>query len=97
MELQAFFGSSNTNNIDAEEKRYVGQADFAGYRTKYFGLFFVPQKSDLIEITKYPTPLRAGVNVNITQDINLEKTSFISGPLTILALKISALVSKKKF
>ena len=25
-----FFGSSNTNNIDAEEKRYVGQADFAG-------------------------------------------------------------------
>ena len=76
-----FFGSSNTNNIDAEEKRYVGQADFAGYRTKYFGLFFVPQKSDLVEITKYPTPLRAGVNVNITQDINLEKNKLYLGPL----------------
>lgn len=61
-----------------KKKRYVGQADFAGYRTKYFGLFFVPQKSDLVEITKYPTPLRAGVNVNITQDINLEKKQALS-------------------
>ena len=76
-----FFGSSSTNNIDSEEKRYVGQADFAGYRTKYFGLFFVPQKSDLVEIIKYPTPLRAGVDVNITQDINLEKNKFYLGPL----------------
>ena len=76
-----FFGSSSTNNIDSEEKKYVGQADFAGYRTKYFGLFFVPQKSDLVEIVKYPTPLRAGVDVNITQDINLEKNKFYLGPL----------------
>ena len=76
-----FFGSSSTNNIDSEEKKYVGQADFAGYRTKYFGLFFVPQKSDLVEIIKYPTPLRAGVDVNITQDINLEKNKFYLGPL----------------
>jgi len=76
-----FFGSSSTNNIDSEEKKYVGQADFAGYRTKYFGLFFVPQKSDLVEIIKYPTPLRAGVDINITQDINLEKNKFYLGPL----------------
>ena len=76
-----FFGSSNTNNIDTEEKKYVGQADFAGYRTKYFGLFFVPQKSDLVKITKYPTPLRAGVDIGITQDINLEKNRFYLGPL----------------
>ena len=76
-----FFGSSSTSNIDSEEKKYVGQADFAGYRTKYFGLFFVPQKSDLVEIIKYPTPLRAGVDVNITQDINLEKNKFYLGPL----------------
>ena len=76
-----FFGSSSTNNIDSEEKKYVGQADFAGYRTKYFGLFFVPQKSDLVEIIKYPTPLRAGVDVNITQDINLEKNKLYLGPL----------------
>ena len=76
-----FFRSSSTNNIGSEEKKDVGQADFAGYRTKYFGLFFVPQKSDLVEIIKYPTPLRAGVDVNITQDINLEKNKFYLGPL----------------
>ena len=76
-----FFGSSNTNKIDSEEKKYVGQADFAGYRTKYFGLFFVPQKSDFVEILKYPTPLRAGVDINITQDINLEKNKLYLGPL----------------
>ena len=76
-----FFGSSNTNNIDSEEKKYVGQADFAGYRTKYFGLFFVPQKSDFVEILKYSTPLRAGVDINITQDINLEKNKLYLGPL----------------
>ena len=76
-----FFGSSSSSNVDAEEKRYVGQADFAGYRTKYFGLFFVPQKSDFVEITKYPTPLRAGVNISITQDINLEKNKLYLGPL----------------
>ena len=76
-----FFGSSNTNNIDSEEKKYVGQADFAGYRTKYFGLFFVPQKSDFVEILKYPTPIRAGVDINITQDINLEKNKLYLGPL----------------
>ena len=76
-----FFGSSSTSNIDTDEKKYVGQADFAGYRTKYFGLFFVPQKSDLVEIIKYPTPSRAGVDVNITQDINLEKNKLYLGPL----------------
>ena len=76
-----FFGSSNTNNIDAEEKRYVGQADFAGYRTKYFGVFFVPQKSDMVELYKYPSLTRAGVDINITQDINLEKNKLYLGPL----------------
>ena len=76
-----FFGSSSSSNVDAEEKRYVGQADFAGSRTKYFGLFFVPQKSDFVEITKYPTPLRAGVDISITQDINLEKNKLYLGPL----------------
>ncbi|MDC3013289.1 membrane protein insertase YidC [Candidatus Marinimicrobia bacterium] len=76
-----FFGSSSSSNVDAEEKKYVGQADFAGYRTKYFGLFFVPQKSDFVEITKYPTPLRAGVDISITQDINLEKNKLYLGPL----------------
>ena len=79
--VAGFFGSSSSSNVEAEEKRYVGQADFAGYRTKYFGLFFVPQKSDFVEITKYPTPLRAGVDISITQDINLEKNKLYLGPL----------------
>lgn len=77
----SFFGSSNTKNISEENKKYVGQADFAGYRTKYFGVFFVPQKSDVVEIAKYPTEQRAGVDINITQDINLEKNKLYLGPL----------------
>ena len=77
----SFFGPSNTKNINEENKKYVGQADFAGYRTKYFGVFFVPQKSDVVEIAKYPTELRAGVDINITQDINLEKNKLYLGPL----------------
>ena len=77
----SFFGSSNTKNISEENKKYVGQADFAGYRTKYFGVFFIPQKSDIVEIIKYPTASRAGVDINITQDINLEKNKLYLGPL----------------
>ena len=77
----SFFGSSNTKNISEENKKYVGQADFAGYRTKYFGVFFIPQKSDVVEIIKYPTASRAGVDINITQDINLEKNKLYLGPL----------------
>ena len=77
----SFFGSSNTKNISEENKKYVGQTDFAGYRTKYFGVFFIPQKSDVVEIVKYPTASRAGVDINITQDINLEKNKLYLGPL----------------
>ena len=77
----SFFGSSNTKNISEGNKKYVGQADFAGYRTKYFGVFFIPQKSDVVEIIKYPTASRAGVDINITQDINLEKNKLYLGPL----------------
>ena len=76
-----FFRSPNTNSIDAENKKYSGHADFVGYRTKYFGVFFVPQKSDYVEITKYPTPLRAGVDIDVTQDINLEENRIYLGPL----------------
>ena len=77
----SFFGSSNTKNISEENKKYVGQADFAGFRTKYFGVFFIPQKSDMVEIIKYPTASRAGVDINIMQDINLEKNKLYLGPL----------------
>ena len=41
----------------------------------------MPQKSDVVEIAKYPTELRAGVDINITQDINLEKNKLYLGPL----------------
>ena len=75
------FRSSNTNNIDAEDEQYAGHADFAGYRTKYFGMFFVPQKSNNVEIAKYPTPLRAGVDINITQDMSFEENRVYLGPL----------------
>ena len=76
-----FFGSSNTKSISEETKKYVGLVDFAGYRTKYFGVFFVPQKSDMVELYKYPSLTRAGVDINITQDINLEKNKLYLGPL----------------
>ena len=76
-----FFGSSNTKNIDEESKKYVGLVDFAGYRTKYFGVFFVPEKSDMVEIYKYPSSDRAGVDINISQGINLEKNKLYLGPL----------------
>ena len=76
-----FFGSSNTKSIGEETKKYVGLVDFAGYRTKYFGVFFVPQKSDMVELYKYPSLTRAGVDINITQDINLEKNKLYLGPL----------------
>ena len=76
-----FFGPSNTKNIDEESKKYVGLVDFAGYRTKYFGVFFVPEKSDMVEIYKYPSTDRAGVDINISQGINLEKNKLYLGPL----------------
>ena len=76
-----FFGSSNTKNIDEENKKYVGLVDFAGYRTKYFGVFFVPEKSDIVEVYKYPSTNRAGVDINISQGINLEKNKLYLGPL----------------
>ena len=76
-----FFGSSNTKNIGEESKKYVGLVDFAGYRTKYFGVFFVPEKSDMVEIYKYPSTDRAGVDINISQGINLEKNKLYLGPL----------------
>ena len=76
-----FFGSSNTKNIGEDTKKYVGLVDFAGYRTKYFGVFFVPQKSDMVELYKYPSLSRAGVDISITQDINLEKNKLYLGPL----------------
>ncbi len=76
-----FFGSSDTSKIERETKKYVGQSDFVGYRTKYFGMFFVPQKTDVVEITKYPAVNRAAVDVSVSQDINFDKNTLYLGPL----------------
>ena len=36
------------SQIEKSSKRYSGGADFAGYRTKYFGVFLMPQKTDFV-------------------------------------------------
>ncbi len=74
------FGSSN-ENIERDSKQYTGSADFVGYRTKYFSLFFVPQKTDFVEISKYSSGGRVAVDITAVQDINFEKTILFFGPL----------------
>tara|TARA_A100000164_G_scaffold204299_1_gene181283 strand:+ start:4691 stop:6352 length:1662 start_codon:yes stop_codon:yes gene_type:complete len=76
-----FFGPSSTSEVETETKKFVGQSEFVGYRTKYFGVFFVPQKTDVVEITKYAAVGRAGVDITISQDINFDKTTLFLGPL----------------
>jgi len=75
-----FFGGSN-ENIERDSKQYTGSADFVGYRTKYFSLFFVPQKTDFVEISKYSSGGRVAVDIAAVQDINFEKTVLFFGPL----------------
>ena len=74
-----FSGSSST--IERSSKQYTGHADFAGYRTKYFGIFFVPQKTDFVELSKYSSGDRIAVDIITSQDINFEKTVLFVGPL----------------
>ena len=74
------FGGSN-ENIERDSKRYTGSAKFVGYRTKYFSLFFVPQKTDFVEISKYSSGGRIAVDITAVQDINFEKTDLFLGPL----------------
>ena len=74
-----FSGSSGT--IERSSKQYTGHADFAGYRTKYFGIFFVPQKTDFVELSKYSSGDRIAVDIITSQDINFEKTVLFVGPL----------------
>ena len=74
-----FSGSSGT--IERSSKQYTGHADFAGYRTKYFGIFFVPQKTDFVELSKYSSGDRIAVDIITSQDINFEETVLFVGPL----------------
>ena len=89
------FGGSSLD-IERDSKQYVGQSEFVGYRTKYFGIFFVPQKSDLVEITKYSTNKRVGVDLGVVQDINFEKTDLFFGPLDYSAVSSLRVGLEKK-
>lgn len=74
------FGSSS-GTIERSSKQYTGPADFAGYRTKYFGVFFIPQKTDFVEIVKYSSGDRIAVDIITNQNINFEETTLYFGPL----------------
>ena len=76
----SFFGSSS-GIIERSAKQYTGPADFAGYRTKYFGVFFVPQKTEFVELVKYSSGDRAAVDIITNQNINFEETTLYFGPL----------------
>jgi|TARA_B110001454_G_scaffold194754_1_gene196553 YidC/Oxa1 family membrane protein insertase len=74
------FGRSS-GTIERSSKQYTGHADFAGYRTKYFGIFLVPQKTDFVGLSKYSSGDRTAVDIITSQDINFEKTVLFIGPL----------------
>ena len=76
----SLFGGG-TSQIERASKRYSGGTDFAGYRTKYFGVFLIPQKTDFVEIEKYGGSERPGVDILTSQEINFKKTVLFFGPL----------------
>jgi len=81
-----FFGSSNLSS-EKESKQFTGNSDFLGYRTKYFGVFLVPQKTDIVSLTKYGVNERAAVDLRFSQNINFTKTTLFFGPLEFTAIK----------
>lgn len=81
-----FFGSSNIS-FEKETKQYTGNSDFLGYRTKYFGVFLIPQKTDVVSLTKYVTGDRAAVDLRLSQNINFTKTTLFFGPLEFDSIK----------
>ena len=74
------FGGSSSD-IERDTKQYTGRAEFVGYRTKYFGLFFVPQKTDFVELSKYSVGGRAAIDIVTSQNINFEQVDLFLGPL----------------
>ena len=76
----SLFGGG-ASEISLGSKQYSGNTDFVGYRTKYFGVFFVPQRTDEVEITKGGSSERPEVGISTKQEINLRKTTLFFGPL----------------
>jgi len=76
----SLFGGGESE-ISFDSKEYSGNTEFVGYRTKYFGVFFVPQRTDVVEITKTGSSARPSVGLSTTQEINLRKTTLFFGPL----------------
>ena len=76
----SLFGGGSSE-ISFDSKQYSGNTDFVGYRTKYFGVFFVPQRTDFVEISKSGSSERPNVGLSTTQEINLRKTVLFFGPL----------------
>ena len=76
----SLFGGGSSE-IERDSKRYSGGTDFAGYRTKYFGAFLIPQKTNFVEVTKYGSSERPGVDIRTSQEINFKKTVLFFGPL----------------
>ena len=76
----SLFGGGSSE-IERASKRYSGGTDFAGYRTKYFGAFLIPQKTNFVEVTKYGSSERPGVDIRTSQEINFKKTVLFFGPL----------------
>ena len=76
----SLFGGGSSE-IERDSKRYSGGTDFAGYRTKYFGAFLIPQKTNFVEVTKYGGSERPGVDIRTSQEINFKKTILFFGPL----------------
>ena len=76
----SLFGGGGAE-ISFDSKQYSGNTDFVGYRTKYFGVFFVPQRTDFVEITKEGSSDRPRVGLSTTQEVNLRKTTLFFGPL----------------
>ena len=76
----SLFGGGSSQ-IEESFKIYSGGTDFAGYRTKYFGAFLMPQKIDEVKVIKYGSSDRPEVDILTTQEINFKKTTLFFGPL----------------
>ena len=81
----SFFGGGG-EIIEPETKNYSGEADFVGYRTKYFGVFLVTNKAgdtkfDGVKITKRGGSFRPEVGLSAKQKMSENRLRLFFGPL----------------